>query len=136
MGAALQKYLIREDSARRVLGVIGLGGSGGTAMISHAMRSMPIGLPKVLVSTVAGGNVSAYVGCSDLIMFPSIVDVAGINSVSRQILSNAANALAGIVWATVPFSSMVALPVLKEPLLLMVPLICKVAPVMVSDAPV
>ncbi len=97
MGVALQKYLIREDSAGRVLGVIGLGGSGGTAMISPAMRSMPIGLPKVLVSTVAGGNVSAYVGCSDLIMFPSIVDVAGINSVSRQILSNAANALAGMV---------------------------------------
>lgn len=97
MGVALEAFLLREHAAARVAGVIGLGGTGGTALISPAMRALPIGLPKVMVSTVAGGNVAAYVGSSDLVMFPSIVDVAGLNSVSRQILANAAHAVAGMV---------------------------------------
>ena len=79
-------------------------------VITPSMRALPIGLPKVMVSTVAGGNVSAYVGSSDLIMFPSIVDVAGLNSVSRRILSNAAHALAGMVTAKQSQSRRTALP--------------------------
>jgi uncharacterized protein (UPF0261 family) len=102
MGVALKAFLLSEHAAGRVGGVIGLGGTGGTALIAPAMRALPIGLPKVMVSTVAGGNVAAYVGSSDLVMFPSVVDVAGLNSVSRRILSNAANALAGMVTNQVP----------------------------------
>jgi uncharacterized protein (UPF0261 family) len=97
MSHALCEYLVREQRADRVAGVIGLGGTGGTALITPAMRALPIGLPKVMVSTVAGGNVSAYVGSSDIIMMPSLVDVAGLNSVSRRIFANAANAMAGMV---------------------------------------
>jgi uncharacterized protein (UPF0261 family) len=97
MGNALQVFLHAEHAAGRLAGVIGLGGTGGTALITSAMRALPIGLPKIMVSTVGGGNVAPYVGSSDLAMFPSIVDVAGLNSVSRQILANAAHALAGMV---------------------------------------
>lgn len=97
MSVALTEYLKREYAAGRVAGVIGLGGTGGTALIAPAMRALPIGLPKMIVSTVGGGNVSVYVGNSDLIMVPSIVDVAGLNSVSRKVLANAAHAIAGMV---------------------------------------
>lgn len=101
MSVALTEYLKREHAAGRVAGVIGLGGTGGTALIAPALRALPIGLPKMIVSTVGGGNVSAYVGNSDLIMVPSIVDVAGLNSVSRKVLSNAAHAIAGMVSRSV-----------------------------------
>jgi len=97
MAVALESFLKREAAEGKVAGAIGLGGSGGTALITPALRALPIGVPKVMVSTVAGGNVAAYVGSSDIVMFPSIVDVAGINAVSRRILENAANALAGMV---------------------------------------
>jgi uncharacterized protein (UPF0261 family) len=99
MSVALEALLVREHAAGRFGGVIGLGGSGGTALITPAMRALPIGLPKVMVSTVAGGNVAAYVGDSDLVMFPSVVDVAGLNRVSRRVLANAAHALAGMMRA-------------------------------------
>jgi uncharacterized protein (UPF0261 family) len=101
MSVALVAFLLREHAAGRFGGVIGLGGSGGTALIAPAMRALPIGLPKLMVSTVAGGNVAAYVGNSDLVMFPSVVDVAGLNSVSRLVLGNAAHALAGMVSAEI-----------------------------------
>jgi uncharacterized protein (UPF0261 family) len=101
MSLALTVYMKREHAAGRVAGVIGLGGTGGTALIAPALRALPIGLPKMIVSTVGGGNVSAYVGNSDLIMVPSIVDVAGLNSVSRKVLSNAAHAITGMVSHTV-----------------------------------
>jgi uncharacterized protein (UPF0261 family) len=97
MAAGLEAYLRRESAAGKVAGAIGLGGSGGTALICPALRALPIGTPKVMVSTVAGGNVTPYVGSSDIVMMPSIVDVAGINAVSKRILSNAAHALAGMV---------------------------------------
>ena len=77
--------------------MIGIGGSGGTALITPAMRALPIGLPKLMVSTVASGNTAPYVGCSDITLMYSVVDVAGLNSVSRRILSNAAGAMAGMV---------------------------------------
>src|SRR3954471_15934055 len=96
MGEALIEFLRREHAAGKIPGVIGIGGSGGTALIAPAMRALPVGLPKVLVSTVASGNTAAYVGCSDVTMMYSVVDVAGLNRVSRQVLANAAHAAAGM----------------------------------------
>ncbi|HTK75000.1 MAG TPA: Tm-1-like ATP-binding domain-containing protein [Gemmataceae bacterium] len=97
MSEALVEFLTRENLAGKVAGVIGLGGSGGTALIAPAMRALPIGLPKLLVSTVASGNTAQYVGCCDIVLMPSVVDVAGLNVVSREVLANAAHAVAGMV---------------------------------------
>ena len=80
-------------------GVISLGGGGGTAIATAAMRALPIGFPKVMVSTLASGHTAAYVGTSDIVMIPAIVDVSGINRVSRTIFENAAGAIAGMVNA-------------------------------------
>ncbi len=95
--AALARFLREEHAAGRLAGAVGIGGSGGTALIAPALRGLPIGAPKLMVSTVAAGDVSAYVGVSDLAMLPSVVDVAGLNAVSRTILGNAARAIAGMV---------------------------------------
>ena len=97
MGEALTSWLQNECMARRVAGVVGIGGSGGTALVTAAMRGLPIGLPKLMVSTMASGNVAPYVDCSDIMMMYSVVDVAGLNVVSEKILSNAAHAMAGMV---------------------------------------
>lgn len=83
-------------------GIIGMGGSGGTSIITTAMRTLPVGVPKVMVSTVGGGDVSAYAGTKDITFIPSIVDVAGINSISRTIYANAAGAIAGMVKVELP----------------------------------
>jgi uncharacterized protein (UPF0261 family) len=85
--------------AGRIQGVIALGGSGGTAIATAAMRGLPIGLPKLMVSTLAGGDVSAFVGTSDIVMMPSLVDVAGLNRVSRQVFLQAAAAVCGMAQA-------------------------------------
>lgn len=86
-------------AAGEVAGIFGMGGSGGTAIAAAAMRELPIGVPKVMVSTVGGGDVAAYCGGKDVIFFPSIVDVAGVNRVSARIYANAANAMVGMVTA-------------------------------------
>ncbi len=78
-------------------GIISIGGSGGTSLATPAMRALPIGVPKVMVSTMASGDVSPYVGTSDIMMIPSVVDVEGLNDISRKIFSNAVNALVGMV---------------------------------------
>jgi len=78
-------------------GIIGMGGSGGTAVTTAAMRALPVGVPKVMVSTVASGDVSPYVATRDITMIPSVVDVAGLNPISREIFANAAGAIAGMV---------------------------------------
>ena len=83
-------------------GVIGMGGTGGTSVITAAMRALPVGVPKVCVSTAASGNTAAYVGSKDITMMPSIVDVAGINRVSRLIFSRAAGAVCGMVESEAP----------------------------------
>ena len=83
-------------------GVISFGGSGGTTLATAGMRALPIGVPKVMVSTIAGGDVSVYTGSSDIFMYPSIVDVAGINSISYKIFVNAAHAIAGMVRFETP----------------------------------
>jgi uncharacterized protein (UPF0261 family) len=97
MSEALVPYLRREFDQGKVAGVIGIGGSGGTALITPAMRSLPVGVPKLMVSTVASGNTAPFVGCSDIALLHSVVDVAGINAVSRRVLGNAAGAMAGMV---------------------------------------
>ena len=86
--------LVRE---RKIDGVISLGGGGGTAIGTAGMRALPIGFPKLMVSTLASGNTAQYVGVKDIVMFPSIVDVAGLNRISRQILTRAAGAICGMV---------------------------------------
>lgn len=81
----------------RVDGVFGLGGSAGTTIGSTAMRALPLGVPKVLVSTLASGQTRPYVGGSDLALFPAVADLAGLNGLTRGVLANAADAMAGMV---------------------------------------
>jgi uncharacterized protein (UPF0261 family) len=83
-------------------GVLALGGTGGTSVACGAMRALPLGVPKVMVSTVASGDVSGYVGVKDIVMIPSIVDVSGINKISREVFARAAGAIAGMVETVVP----------------------------------
>ena len=83
-------------------GIIGMGGSGGTSIATTGMRVLPVGVPKVMVSTMGGGDVSAYTGTKDITFIPSIVDVAGINPISRAIYTNAAGAIAGMVKMETP----------------------------------
>jgi uncharacterized protein (UPF0261 family) len=99
MGEALAAFLPKRDDLG---GVIGLGGSGGTSIITSGMRMLPLGTPKIMVSTMASGNVAPYVGPNDIAMMYSVTDVSGINRVSRVVLANAANALAGMVSGPVP----------------------------------
>lgn len=94
--------LARLAAEKRIDGVISLGGGGGTAIATAAMRALPIGFPKLMVSTLASGNTAQYVGSKDIVMFPSIVDVAGLNRISRQILTRAAGAICGMVEAQPP----------------------------------
>ena len=94
MAQAFEAWIRRQTG---IAGIIAAGGSGGTSMASPAMRALPIGVPKILISTVASGDVQAYVGPSDIMMMYSVTDVQGINSISRQVLSNGAQALAGMV---------------------------------------
>ncbi|KAK3284354.1 hypothetical protein CYMTET_8000 [Cymbomonas tetramitiformis] len=98
MTTALEQFLKQHYEEGKIAGVIGLGGSGGTALIAPGLRKLPIGVPKMMVSTVASGQTQPYVGTSDLIMMPSVVDISGsMNAVSRRVLGNAAGALRGMV---------------------------------------
>ena len=99
MAIAFERFLGGRDD---VGGVLGLGGSGNTALVTPAMQALPIGVPKMMVSTVASGNVAPYVGASDITMMYSVTDVAGLNRLSRRILANAANAMAGMIRAAPP----------------------------------
>ncbi|HUU11019.1 MAG TPA: Tm-1-like ATP-binding domain-containing protein [Phycisphaerae bacterium] len=105
MSRGAAALLPRLHAEGRFDAVMALGGSGGTSVACAAMRALPLGVPKVMVSTVAGGDVSGYVGVSDIVMIPSIVDVAGINKVSREVFARAAGAVSGMVEATVPNGS-------------------------------
>src|SRR5262245_44840103 len=89
----------------RIDGVISLGGGGGTRIVTAAMRALPIGVPKVMVSTLASGNTAQYLGVKDIVMIPSIVDVAGLNRISREILARAAGAICGMVETPAPPAS-------------------------------
>lgn len=99
MSAGLAAVVKELASQGRIHGVLGMGGTGGTAIASAAMRCLPVGFPKVMVSTVGSGDVSPYVGAKDVTMMHSVVDVAGLNRISRQIFSNAVSAVCGMVKA-------------------------------------
>jgi uncharacterized protein (UPF0261 family)/ABC-type branched-subunit amino acid transport system ATPase component len=96
MAQAFEAWVRRHEP---VSGLISAGGSGGSSLVAPAMRALPIGVPKVLISSVASGNVAPYVGPSDIMMLYSVTDVAGLNSVSRQVLANGAAAMVGMVKA-------------------------------------
>jgi uncharacterized protein (UPF0261 family) len=98
---AVPVFLAQLVEARKIDGVISLGGGGGTAIGTAAMRALPIGFPKLMVSTVASGNTAHYVGTKDIVMMPSIVDVSGLNRISRMIFTRAAGAICGMVEAQV-----------------------------------
>ncbi|WP_186396456.1 Tm-1-like ATP-binding domain-containing protein [Stappia sp. TSB10GB4] len=96
MAEALTIWLTGRDDIGAVLG---LGGSGNTALVTQAMRALPVGVPKLMVSTVASGNVAPYVGPTDIAMMYSVTDVAGLNAISRRIIANAAHAAAAMaLW--------------------------------------
>jgi len=94
-GAAVWAKKLYEEG--RFAGAIGMGGSGGSSVVTAALRALPVGVPKLCVSTVASGDTSAYVGAKDVLLMPSIVDVAGVNRISRVIFSRAAGAICGMV---------------------------------------
>lgn len=99
MGEGAAVVLGRLHDSARLDGVLALGGSGGSSIAARAVRDLPVGLPKLIVSTMASGDVSPYVGVSDVSIMYSVVDVAGINQVSRAVLGNAAAGIAGMAVA-------------------------------------
>lgn len=104
--SAMAKALTAWLTARSDIGaVLGLGGSGNTAIVTEAMRALPIGVPRLMVSTVASANVAPYVGPNDIAMMYSVVDVAGLNAISRRVIGNAANAAAGMALGAVPVAA-------------------------------
>lgn len=101
MAGAAAVLLEKLAAEGRIDGVISLGGGGGTAIASAAMRALPLGFPKLIVSTLAAGNIAPYVGTKDIVMMPSIADVAGLNRLSRVIFGRAAGAICGMVETVV-----------------------------------
>lgn len=99
MSEAAPVLMAKLAAEGRIDGVISLGGGGGTALGTAAMRALPVGFPKLMVSTLASGNTAHYVGSKDIVMFPSIVDVSGLNRISRTLFRQAAAAIAGMVDA-------------------------------------
>src|SRR5438105_5029046 len=107
-GAAVQKMaegataiVLRLYGEGRLQGILGLGGSGGSSLVTRAMQALPVGVPKLMVSTMASGDTRPYVGATDITMMYSVVDIAGINRISERILSNAAAAIAGMAKVVV-----------------------------------
>ena len=105
MGAGAATLLARLVQQQQIDGVIGMGGSGGTSVITTAMQALPLGVPKVCVSTVAGTDTGPYVGTKDITLVPAVVDVAGVNRISRLIYSRAAGAIHGMASVTPAASS-------------------------------
>ena len=101
MSEAAPIFLAQLVEAGTINGVVSLGGGGGTAIGTAAMRALPIGFPKLMVSTLASGNTAHYVGTKDIVMMPSIVDVSGLNRISRTIFTRAAGAICGMVEAKI-----------------------------------
>lgn len=96
----VSKLVLNIQSKGQVTGVLGLGGSAGTTIATAAMRALPFGIPKLMVSTLASGQVAPYVGVRDIMMLHSVVDISGLNRISRTVLTNAANAMIGMVKAS------------------------------------
>ncbi len=99
MAEAVPDFVAKLAAQGRIQGIISLGGGGGTAIATSAMRALPLGFPKLMVSTLASGNTAPYVGVKDIVMMPSIVDVAGLNRISRKLFTQAAGAICGMVQA-------------------------------------
>ncbi|PBB25993.1 hypothetical protein CK228_05280 [Mesorhizobium sp. WSM4312] len=99
MGVAFTRFV---QSRNDIAAMIGIGGGGGTSIITAGMRALPLGLPKIMVSTLASGDTAPYVDVSDIIMMPSVTDMAGLNRLSRVVLHNAAQAIAGMAARPAP----------------------------------
>ena len=99
MAEALTQFMLAQ---KNIGAVLGLGGSGNTAIVTTAMRALPVGLPKIMVSTLASGNVAPFVGPSDIMMMHAVADIAGLNDITRVVIGNAAHAAAGMVLNKVP----------------------------------
>ena len=106
MAEAFEAWVRQPAVASR--GMISAGGSGATALATPAMRALPVGVPKLMISTVASGNSRAYVGPSDIMMMYSVTDVQGLNAISRQVLANGAQAMAGMAKARLEASKSAA----------------------------
>jgi uncharacterized protein (UPF0261 family) len=102
MAEGAERVVLQLHAAGRLDGILALGGSGGSSIATRAMRALPVGVPKLMVSTVASGDTRPYVGAVDVTMMYSVVDIAGVNRVSARIMANAAGAIAGMVGAKVP----------------------------------
>jgi uncharacterized protein (UPF0261 family) len=102
MAEGAERVVAQLHADGRLDGILALGGSGGSSIATRAMRALPVGVPKLMVSTVASGDTRPYVGAVDVTMMYSVVDISGVNSVSARIMANAAGAIAGMVKATVP----------------------------------
>lgn len=102
MAHGVEALVPRLHAEGRFDAIMALGGGGGTSIACAAMRKLPLGVPKVMVSTVAGTDTAGYVGAKDIVMVPSVVDVAGINRISREIFARAAGAVCGMVETKVP----------------------------------
>jgi uncharacterized protein (UPF0261 family) len=99
MGEAFANFIVSRDD---IGGVLGIGGGGGTSMITAGLRRLPVGVPKLMVSTLAAGDVKPFVGASDITMMYSVTDVSGLNRISRVVLGNAAHAIAGMATRPIP----------------------------------
>ncbi|MEI6714608.1 MAG: Tm-1-like ATP-binding domain-containing protein [Verrucomicrobiota bacterium] len=113
MCEAAPKALLKLIEQHKIHGVISLGGGGGTAIATAAMRALPLGFPKVMLTILATGKTSQFLGTKDIVMIPSIIDIEGLNRVSRPILAKAAGAICGMVEA-----SLEKVPDLDKPLIL------------------
>ncbi|HSO46518.1 MAG TPA: Tm-1-like ATP-binding domain-containing protein [Rhizobiaceae bacterium] len=99
MGIAFSRFIAARND---IAGIVGIGGGGGTSIITAGMRELPVGLPKLMVSTLASGDVAPYVGVSDIVMMPAVTDMTGLNKLSRVILHNAAQAIAAMAMHPAP----------------------------------
>ncbi len=99
MAAAFARFVA---VAHDIAGMIGIGGGGGTSIVTAGMRALPLGLPKIMVSTLASGDTAPYVDVSDIVMMPSVTDMAGLNRRHRVVLHNAAQAIAGMAARPAP----------------------------------
>ncbi len=102
MGIAFTRFIQTRDD---IAGIVGLGGGGGTSIITSGMRALPLGLPKIMVSTLASGDTAPFVDVSDIVMMPSVTDMAGLNRLSRVVLHNAAQAISGMAATPAPLAS-------------------------------
>ncbi|KAK6515096.1 hypothetical protein TWF506_007443 [Arthrobotrys conoides] len=97
IGGALKSYLLDLVQNDKIQGILAIGGSCGSSIVADALRSLPFGFPKALLSTMASGDIKPYIGCSDTTVLYSVVDIAGLNSLLKQVLENAAGAIVGMI---------------------------------------